>query len=190
MALGRTRYRDGELVAEFLPDKLDQLGGVVQIAAGSLPAEGQVAAQCQHVVDAVVQIGLELITDALLGIADAGEVGHGDALAVVLDLFQDLKIFADIAAACAVGAGDVVRVQGVQLFQHAALSAQLFHADVGLWGEYLKRKCIALLHDFSYTHGFCLLKYVFLRSALFPAPHIPIQIYRITLFGKIQAVFT
>ena len=96
--------------------------------------------------------------DALLGVADAGEVGDGRALAVGLDLLEDFKVLADIAAACAVGAGDVVGVQRVELFQHAAFAAQLFHADVGLRGEYLERECVALFKNISYAHGCCLLK--------------------------------
>ena len=166
MALGRACDRDGELVAELLADELDKLGCVVQIAVRAGPAEGQVAAQGEHMVDAVVKVSLQLFPDVFLGVADAGEVGHRGALAVGLDLLQDLKVLADIGAACAVGAGDVVRVQGVQLFQHTALAAQLFHADVGLGGEYLKRECIALLHDFSYAHGFCLLKYVYFTQVI------------------------
>jgi len=54
VALGRAGHGDGELIAELLTDELHQLGGIVQIAAGAFPAEGQVAAQGQHMVDAVI----------------------------------------------------------------------------------------------------------------------------------------
>ena len=52
MALGRACDRDSELVAELLADELDKLGRVVQIAVRAGPAEGQVAAQGEHMVDA------------------------------------------------------------------------------------------------------------------------------------------
>ena len=138
MALGGTGNGDGELVAELLTDELDQLGGVVKIAARALPAERQIAAQGEDVVDAVVQIGLELITDAFLGVADAGEVGHGDRLGVLLHVLQDLEVQTDVAAAGTVGAGDVIGIQGVQLFQNAAFTAELLHALLGLRGEDFK----------------------------------------------------
>ena len=152
MSLGGACYGDGELVAELLTDELDKLGGVMQVAAGAGPAEGEVAAQGEHMVDAVVKVGLELLLDAFLGIADAGEVGHAGALAVLDDLVEDFKVLADIRAARAVGAGDVVGIQGVELLQHAALAAELFHADIGLRGEHFKGKRVAMFHDFSNIH--------------------------------------
>ena len=152
MALGRTGHGDGELVTELLTDKLHQLSGIVQVAAGAFPAEGQVAAQSQHMVDAVIQIVLQLLTDAFLGVADAGKVSDGRALAVLLDLVQNLQIFAHVGAARAVGAGDVVGVQGVQLVQDAVLAAQLLHADVGLGGEHLKGKCSSLAENVLHAH--------------------------------------
>ena len=153
MALGGAGHGDGKLVAELLADKLHQLGGVVQVAAGAGPAEGQVAPEGQHVVNAVVQVVLQLLTDAVLGVAHAGEVGDGGALAVLLDLVQHLQVLAHVGAAGAVGAGDVVGVQGVELLQHAALAAQLLHAHVGLGGEHLKGKCRSLFKNLSNAHS-------------------------------------
>ena len=146
-------HGDGELLAELRPHELDKLGGVVQVAAGAGPAEGQVAPQGQHVVDAVVQIGLELVLHALPGVADAGEVGDGDALAVLGNLVKDLQVLAHVGPARAVGAGDVVGVQGVELLQHAARAAQLLHAGVGLGGEHLKGKRGSLFKNVGYAHG-------------------------------------
>ncbi len=154
MALGRAGHGDGKLVAELLADELDELGGVVQIAAGAGPAEGQVAPQGQHVVDAMVQIGLQLLLDAFLGVADAGEVGHADGLAVLGDLVQNLQVLAHVGAAGAVGAGNVVGIQGVQLLQHATLTAQLLHAHVGLGGEDLEGESGTLVHDIHNRHKF------------------------------------
>ena len=127
----------------------------MQVAVRAGPAEGQVAAQREHVVDAMVKVSLELFLDVFLGIADAGEVGDRSALAVLLDLVQNFKVLADVRSACAVGAGDVVGVQRVELFQHAAFAAQFFHADVGLGREYLKRKGSSVFIDLSNAH-FCL----------------------------------
>ena len=125
----------------------------MEIAAGAGPAEGQVSPQGQHVVDAVTQVVLELLLDALAGVADAGEVGDGGALAVLLDLVQNLQVLAHVGAARAVGAGDVVGVQGVELLQHAARAAQLLHAGVGLGGEHLKGKRGSLFKNVGYAHG-------------------------------------
>ena len=50
VAFRRTRNRDGELVAEFLTDELDQLGCIVQVAVRAGPAERKVAAQREHMV--------------------------------------------------------------------------------------------------------------------------------------------
>ena len=132
MALGRACDRDGELVAELLADELDKLGRVVQIAVRAGPAEGQVAAQGEHMVDAVVKVGLQLFPDIFLGVADAGEVRHRGALAVLLDLVQNLQILADVGAAGAVGTGNIVGLKGVELVQNSVLAAQLFHAHVRL----------------------------------------------------------
>ena len=152
MTFRRTRDCDGELVAELLADELHQLSGIVQVAVGAGPAKGQVAAQRQHVVDAMIQIGLQLFTDIVLGIANAGEVGHGRALAVLLNLVQNLEVLAHVGSACAVGAGNVIRIQAIQLVQNAALAAQLFHADVRLRRENFKGKTHAILQDVCNTH--------------------------------------
>ena len=48
VTLGRAGDCDGELVTEFLADELDQLGRIVQISAGSGPADREVAAQGKH----------------------------------------------------------------------------------------------------------------------------------------------
>ena len=157
VALGGACDSDGELVAELLADELHQLGGIVQVAVRAGPAKGDVAAEREHVVDTVVQIGLELVLDAFLGVGHAGEVRHGGALAVGLDLLQDLKVLADVRAASAVGAGDVIRIERIELLKHAALAAQLLHANVRLRGEDFKGKCVALFHDLCYIHGVCLL---------------------------------
>jgi hypothetical protein len=141
VALRGAGHSDGELVAEFLAHKLHQLGGVVQVAAGAGPAEGQVATERQHMIDAVIQIGLELLLDAFTGVADAGEVSDGGAFAVLLDLVQNFQVLAHVGAARAVGAGDIVGIQGIQLLQHAAGAAQLLHANVRLGGEHFKGKC-------------------------------------------------
>ena len=125
----------------------------MKIAVCAGPAERQVAAQREHMVNAVVQIGLQLFLDVLLGAADAGEVGDRRAFAVFLDLVENFQILADVGAACAVGAGNVVGVQGVELFQHTAFAAQLFHAGVSLRGEYLKGKCRSFFVDFSNAHN-------------------------------------
>ena len=113
----------------------------MQVAAGSGPAEGQVTPERQHMIDAVIQIGLELLLDAFTGVADAGEVSDGGAFAVLLDLVQNFQVLAHVGAARAVGAGDIVGIQGVQLLQHAAGAAQLLHANVRLGGEHFKGKC-------------------------------------------------
>ena len=125
------------------------LGGVVQVAVGAGPAEGDVAAQGEHVIDAVIQIGLQLLLDSLLGVGHAGEVGHRDGLAVLLDLVEHLEVLADVGSAGAVGAGNIIGVQLVQVVQHAAFGAELFHAGVRLGREHLKRKRHAVLQDFS-----------------------------------------
>ena len=138
MALGRARDRDGELVAELLADELDKLGGIVQIAVGTRPAEGQVAAQRQHMVDAVIKIGLQLGSDVFFRVADAGEMRHRLTLAVGPDLVEHFQVLAHVRAARAVGTGNVVGVQGIQLFQHAARAAKLFHTRVGLRRENLE----------------------------------------------------
>ena len=157
MAFGRARDRDGELVAELLADELDKLGGIVQITVRAGPAEGQIAAQGEHMVNAVIQIGLELFLDIFLGVADAGEVGDGDGLAVFLDLVQNFQVLADVGAAGAVGTGDVIGLQGIELVQNSILAAQLFHAHVRLGREYLKRECAALVQDIHNRHTIYLL---------------------------------
>ena len=103
-------------------------------------------------VNAVVQVGLQLLFDAFLGVADAGEVGHRDALAIGLDLLQDFQVFAHVGTASAIGAGNVVGIQGVQLIQHAALTTQLFHAYVCLGGEDLKRERVAGFQNVRNAH--------------------------------------
>ena len=162
MALGRAGNCDAELLAKLLADELHQLRCVMQVTAGTGPAEGQVATQSQHMVDAVIQVGLQLLLDAFLGVADAGEVGHAGALAVSDDLVQHFQVLAYIGTTGAVGAGDVIGVQGVELFQHAALTAELFHTHVRLGGEYFKGKCAALFHDLRYIHSFSLCLQIFL----------------------------
>ena len=113
---------------------------------------------CLSSIDKSVRFrSLELVLDAFLGVGHAGEVRHGGALAVGLDLLQDLKVLADVRAASAVGAGDVIRVERIELLKHAALAAQLLHANVRLRGEDFKGKCVALFHDLCYIHGVCLL---------------------------------
>ena len=103
-------------------------------------------------VDAVIQIILQLLLDAFLGVADAGKVGNGSALAVLLDLVQDLQVLAHVGTACAIGAGDVVGIQRIQLIQHAAGAAQLLHAHVRLGGEHLKGKCSSLAENVLHAH--------------------------------------
>ena len=153
MALGRACDRDGELVAELLADELDKLGRVVQIAVRAGPAEGQVAAQGEHMVDAVVKVGLQLFPDIFLGVADAGEVRHRGALAVLLDLVQNLQVLADVGAAGAVGTGNIVGLKGVELVQNSVLAAQLFHAHVRLGRENLEGECRSLFINVRYAHN-------------------------------------
>ena len=153
MALGRACDRDGELVAELLADELDKLSRVVQIAVRAGPAEGQVAAQGEHMVNAVIQIGLELFLDIFLGVADAGEVRHRGALAVLLDLVQNFQVLADVGAAGAVGTGNIVRLKGVEFVQNSVLAAQLFHAHVCLGRENLEGECCSLFVDVCYAHN-------------------------------------
>ena len=50
----------------------------------------------------MIQIGLELLLDALAGVADAGEVSNGGALAVLLDLVQNFQVLAHVGPARAV----------------------------------------------------------------------------------------
>ena len=157
MTLGRACDRDGELVAELLADELDKLSRVVQIAVRAGPAEGQVAAQSKHMVDAMVKVSLQLFLDVFLGVADAGEVGDRGGLAVLDNLVEDFEVFTDVGAAGTVSTGDVVGVQRVQLFQDAVLAAQLFHADIRLGREHLERESGSLFIDFSNAH-ICLQK--------------------------------
>ena len=153
MSLGRTRDRDGELVSKLLADELHKLGRIVKVAVRARPAERKVSPQREHMVNAVVEIGLELFLDISLGIADAGKMGDWGALAVFFDLVKHLEVLADVRAARAVGAGDVVWVQRVELFEHAALAAQLFHAHIGLWREDFKRKSSSFLINFRNAHS-------------------------------------
>ena len=153
MALRRTGHRNGELIAELLAHKLHQLGSIVQIAAGALPAEGQIAAQSQHMVDAMGQVVVQLLLDALPGVADAGEVSDRRAFAVLLNLVQNFQILTHISTARAVGAGDVVGIQRIQLLQHAAFPAQLFHTRVRLGGEHLKGKGGSFFKNVGYAHS-------------------------------------
>ena len=117
-------------------------------------------------VDAVVKVGLKLFLDVFLGIADAGEMGNGRALAVLLDLVQNFQVLADVGAACAIGAGNVIGIQGVELFQHAAFAAQFFHADVGFGREHLKGEGGSVFIDLSNAH-FCL-QNIKIVSSVFP----------------------
>ena len=153
MALGGACDCDGKLVAELLADELDKLSRVVQIAVRAGPAEGQIAAQGKHVVDAVVKVRLQLFLDVFLGVADAGEVGDRRALAVLLDLVQNLQVFADVGAAGAVGTGNIVGLKGIELVQNSVLAAQLFHAHVRLGRENLEGECCSLLVDVCYAHN-------------------------------------
>ena len=153
MTLGRACDRDGELVAELLADELDKLSRVVQIAVRAGPAEGQVAAQSKHMVDAMVKVSLQLFLDVFLGVADAGEVGDGDGLAVFLDLVQNFQVLADVGAAGAVGTGDVIGLQGIELVQNSILAAQLFHAHVRLGREDLKGESRSFFVDVCYAHN-------------------------------------
>ena len=153
VAFRRASDRDGELVTELFADELDQLGGIVQVAVGAGPAEGQVAAQGEHVVDAVIQIGLQLFLDVFLGVADAGEVGNRGALAILLDLVQNFQILADVGAAGAVSTGNIVRLKGVEFVQNSVLAAQLFHAHVRLGRENLEGECCSLFVDVCYAHN-------------------------------------
>ena len=73
------------------------------------------------------------------------------------DLVEDFEVLADVGAAGAVGTGDVVGVQRVQLFEDAALTAQLFHADIRLGREHLERESGSVFIDFSNAH-ICLQK--------------------------------
>ena len=120
-------------------------------------------------VNAVIQIVLQLLTDALLGVADAGEMGNGSALAVLLDLVQNLQVLAHVGAACAVGAGDVVGIQGIQLLKNAVFTAELLHADIGLGGKHLKRKRSSLAEDVLNAHSY-LLSILQNNIYLIPAP--------------------
>ena len=56
-------------------------------------------------------------------------------------------------AASAVGAGDVIRIERIELLKHAALAAQLFHAHIGLWREDFKRKSSSFLINFRNAHS-------------------------------------
>ena len=153
MSLGRACDRDGELVSKLLADELHKLGRIVKVAVRARPAEGKVSPQREHMVNAVIEIGLELFLDISLGIADAGEMRDRGAFAVFFDLVKHLEVLADVRAARAVGAGDVVGVQRVELFEHAALAAQLFHAHIGLWREDFKRKSSSFLINFRNAHS-------------------------------------
>ena len=112
-----------------------------------------IAAQGEHMVNAVIQIGLELFLDIFLGVADAGEVGDGDGLAVFLDLVQNFQVLADVGAAGAVGTGNIVRLKGVEFVQNSVLAAQLFHAHVRLGRENLEGECCSLFVDVCYAHN-------------------------------------
>ena len=150
MALGGAGYGNGELVAELLPDELHQLGGVVQVAAGAGPAEGEVAAQGEHMVDAVVKVGLELLLDALLGIADAGEVRGRQAPAAFRHPAQNLQILSHIRAAGTVGAGDRIRAQRIQLGKDAA--AQLLHTRVSPGRKHLEAEGVVPVQRVYHRH--------------------------------------
>ena len=154
MSFGRACHADGKAAAEFVPDKGDKLRCVVQIAARAGPAEGKVAAQSKHMVDAVVQVGLQLFTDAVLRVADTGKMRHGDTTSVCADFPNDFQIFSDVGAACAIGARDVVRVERVELFEDSVFTAELVHPDIGFGREDLKRERVALLHSFRNSHNF------------------------------------
>ena len=93
-----------------------------------------------------------MLLDAFLGVADAGEVGDGGALAVLLDLVQHFQVLAHVGAAGAIGAGDIIRIQGVQLLQHAACTAELLHAYVSLGGKHFEGKRGSLFKNVSYAH--------------------------------------
>ena len=146
---------DGELVAEFVTDELHKLGGVVQVAARACPAERQVAAEGEDVVDTVIEVVLELALDFLARVAHAGEVRDADG-AESLDAVKNFNVLADVRAAGAVGAGNVVGLHGDELFQHAALAAQFFHPFIGLRGKNLKAECHALVENICDFHLFLL----------------------------------
>ena len=86
-------------VAESITDKLNELSGIMQITACAGPTEGEVTAECQHMIYPVVQICLELLPDSITCIADAREVGDGCYIARLPYCVQDLKVFPDISAA-------------------------------------------------------------------------------------------
>ena len=112
-----------------------------------------IAAQGEHMVDAVVKVGLQLFPDIFLGVADAGEVRHRGALAVLLDLVQNFQVLADVGAAGAVGTGNIVGLKGVELVQNSVLAAQLFHAHVRLGREDLKGESRSFFVDVCYAHN-------------------------------------
>ena len=58
----------------------------------------------------------------------------GVALPSVLILLQNFEVLADIRAACAVGAGDVIGIQFVQVIQNAALSRNSFSMPTSVFG--------------------------------------------------------
>ena len=138
MAFRRTGDRDRELVTVFLADELDQLGRIVQISARTVPADREIAAQCKHMVDSMLKIGIELLPDSLFCVSDAGEVSQRDCFSVLLDFVKDFEVLSYICPTCAVGAGNIVGSQFIKLVQNTSRAAQFFHSLVCFRGEYFE----------------------------------------------------
>src|SRR3546814_10527407 len=82
---------------------LDQLAGVVVVAAGVGAVGGRVAAESEDVLDAVVGVVVEQLGDVGAGVADAGEVGHGREGLLGVDAGDDVAGALARAAQRAVG---------------------------------------------------------------------------------------
>ena len=76
MQLGLGGHADRE-VGPVGPDQLDQLAGVLEVAAGVAAVGRRVAGEGEDVLDPGLGVLVEQLLELVVGVAHAGQVGHG-----------------------------------------------------------------------------------------------------------------
>ena len=99
---------DGDVPVGALADEAGEFGGGVEGLGGRFGVLGQVAAEGEDVVDAVVLVVGDDCGDLVAGVGDAGEVRHGLDAEVVADLADPVSGGSTGGAAGAVGDGHKV----------------------------------------------------------------------------------
>ena len=143
VSLRGTCYSDLKLIAKLVANELYKVCSVLEITTGSGLAQRNISTESQNMIYALIQVLLQLILHAFLGVLDYGKVGNRCS-ASVLNHLTYLAVCSYVSAACAVCTGNVIRLILAQMLDRAR---KILHTLLSLRRENLERQRHALVHD-------------------------------------------